>query len=276
MDLNKIKSRLDNLNQASKPKQTEKKDYTLVYWKPKAEGKYQIRFVPSKINKDNPFQEIFMHYGVGKYPIVALTNWGEDDPIVEFSKKLRKSSESENWRLAKQLDPKMRVFAPVIVRGEEDKGVRLFEFSKTIYMELLSIADDEDYGDFTDVAEGFDFVVNASKVQDRPGFALSLRPKPKQTPLSSDASQITTWLENQPILLEERYKYTYDKLKEELQNFISGGEEKEDDIISEPASGFEDDSPAKEQKKFTLSTQGTPKKAKSEEFDSLFEDDLPF
>lgn len=277
MDLNKIKSRLDNLNQASKPKQTEKKDYTLIYWKPKAEGKYQIRFVPSKINKDNPFQEIFMHYGVGKYPIVALTNWGEDDPIVEFSKKLRKSSESENWRLAKQLDPKMRVFAPVIVRGEEDKGVRLFEFSKTIYMELLSIADDEDYGDFTDVAEGFDFVVNASKVQDRPGFALSLRPKPKQTPLSEDASQITTWLENQPILLEERYKYTYDKLKEELQNFISGGEEKEDDIISEPASGFEDDSPAKEEKKFTLSTQGTPKKAKSEEFDSLFEDDgLPF
>ena len=276
MDLNKIKSRLDNLNQAAKPKQTEKKDYTLIYWKPKAEGKYQIRFVPSKINKDNPFQEVFMHYGVGKYPIVALTNWGEDDPIVEFSKKLRKSSESENWRLAKQLDPKMRVFAPVIVRGEEEKGVRLFEFSKTIYMELLSIADDEDYGDFTDVAEGFDFVVNASKVQDRPGFALSLRPKPKQTPLSSDASQIQTWLENQPILLEERYKYTYDKLKEELQNFISGGEEKEDDIISEPAVAFESEAPAKEEKKFTLSTQGTPKKAKSEEFDSLFEDDLPF
>ena len=276
MDLNKIKSRLDSLNQAAKPKNTEKKDYTLIYWKPKAEGKYQIRFVPSKINKDNPFQEVFMHYGVGKFPIVALTNWGEDDPIVEFSKKLRKSSESENWRLAKQLDPKMRVFAPVIVRGEEDKGVRLFEFSKTIYMELLSIADDEDYGDFTDVAEGFDFVVNASKVQDRPGFALSLRPKPKQTPLSSDASQITTWLENQPILLEERYKYTYDKLKEELQTFISGGEEKEDDIVSEPAVAFESEAPAKEEKKFTLSTQGTPKKAKSEEFDSLFEDDLPF
>ena len=277
MDLNKIKSRLDNLNQAAKPKNTEKKDYTLIYWKPKAEGKYQIRFVPSKLNKDNPFQEIFMHYGVGKFPIVALTNWGEEDPIVDFTKKLRKSSESENWRLAKQLDPKMRVFAPVIVRGEEDKGVRLFEFSKTIYMELLSIADDEDYGDFTDVAEGFDFVVNASKVQDRPGFALSLRPKPKQTPLSSDASQITTWLENQPILLEERYKYTYDKLKEELQTFISGGEEKEGDIISEPASGFEGDLQPKEEKKFTLSTQGTPKKAKSEEFDSLFEDDgLPF
>ena len=276
MDLSKIKNRLDNLNQASKPRNTEKKDYTLIYWKPKAEGKFQIRFVPSKLNKDNPFQEIFMHYGVGKFPIVALTNWGEDDPIVEFSKKLRKSSESENWRLAKQLDPKMRVFAPVIVRGEEEKGVRLFEFSKTLYMELLSVADDEDYGDFTDINQGFDFVVTATKVQDRPGFGLSLRPKPKQTPLSDNADTIKTWLENQPLLLEERYKYTYDKLKEELQTFISGGEEQEDTIVSEPAVAFESESPAKEEKKFTLSTQGTPKKAKSEEFDSLFDDDLPF
>ena len=276
MDLSKIKNRLDNLNQASKPKNTEKKDYTLIYWKPKAEGKFQIRFVPSKFNKDNPFQEIFMHYGIGKFPIVALTNWGEDDPIVEFSKKLRTSSDSENWRLAKQLDPKMRVFAPVIVRGEEEKGVRLFEFSKTLYMELLSIADDEDYGDFTDINQGFDFVVTATKVQDRPGFGLSLRPKPKQTPLSDNADTIKTWLENQPLLLEERYKYTYDKLKEELQTFISGGEEQEDTIVSEPAVAFESEAPAKEEKKFTLSTQGTPKKAKSEEFDSLFDDDLPF
>ena len=276
MDLSKIKNRLDNLNQASKPRSTEKKDYTLIYWKPKAEGKFQIRFVPSKLNKDNPFQEIFMHYGIGKFPIVALTNWGENDPVVEFSKKLRTSSDSENWRLAKQLDPKMRVFAPVIVRGEEEKGVRLFEFSKTLYMELLSVADDEDYGDFTDINQGFDFVVTATKVQDRPGFGLSLRPKPKQTPLSDNADTIKTWLENQPLLLEERYKYTYDKLKEELQTFISGGEEQEDTIVSEPAVAFESEAPAKEEKKFTLSTQGTPKKAKSEEFDSLFEDDLPF
>ena len=179
MDLNAIKSRLSSLNQDAKPKTGEKKDYTLVYWKPRQEGKFQIRFVPSLINKNNPFQEVYMHYGVGKFPIVALTNWGEQDPIVDFTKKLRTTSDSENWRLAKKLDPKLRVFAPVVVRGEESKGVRLFEFSKTIYMELLSIADDEDYGDFTDVAEGFDFVVNASKVQDRPGFVLSLRPKPK-------------------------------------------------------------------------------------------------
>jgi len=280
MDLNAIKNRLSSLNQDAKPKTGEKKDYTLVYWKPRQEGKFQIRFVPSLLNKNNPFQEIYMHYGVGKYPIVALSNWGEQDPIVDFTKKLRTTSDSENWRLAKKLDPKLRVFAPVIVRGEEDKGVRLFEFSKTIYMELLSIADDEDYGDFTDVAEGFDFVVNASKVVDRPGFALSLRPKPKQTPLSEDANQVNTWLETQPQLLEERYKYTYEKLKDELQNFISGNEGGEDSIVSEPAVEFDGNKNNTEKvepkKSFSLASQGTPKKAKSDEFDDLFEDDLPF
>ena len=240
MDLNAIKNRLATLNQDAKPKNKEKKDYTLVYWKPKQEGKYQIRFVPSKLNSTNPFQEVYMHYGVGKYPVVALTNWKEEDPVVDFVKKLRTTSDSENWRLAKKLEPKLRIFAPVIVRGEEEKGVRLFEFSKTLYMELLSIADDEDYGDFTDVAQGFDFVVTATKVVDRLGFSTSLRPKPKQTPLSKDASQIETWLEKQPLLLEERYKYTYDKLKEELQSFLTDGEG-EDEIISETPSEFDDE-----------------------------------
>ena len=47
--------------------------------------------------------------------------------------------------MAKKLDPKMRIFSPVVVRGEDDKGVRLFEFSKTIYLEFLSISDDEYY-----------------------------------------------------------------------------------------------------------------------------------
>ncbi len=268
MNLNMIKERLENLNQSSKPKgNKEKKDYTLIYWKPKEEGKYQIRFVPSKLNKDNPFQEVFMHYGIGKFPIVALSNWNESDPIIDFSKKLRStSSDSETWKLAKQLDPKMRVFAPVIVRGEEDKGVRLFEFSKTIYSELLSIADDEDYGDFTDVNEGFDFTITANKVPDRMGFNLSLRPKPRSTQLSSDASVVEKWLEEQPILLEERFKYTYDKLKEELQKFLSGGEEeKEGSIISETP--VEPD--VEEKKPYTLTTKQT----KTQKFDDLFDDD---
>jgi len=283
MDLNAIKSRLSTLNKSSNSQNKEKKDYTLIYWKPREEGKYQIRFVPSqhKVTND-PFHEVMMHYGIGKFPIMALTNWGEDDPVVDFTAKLRKTSEPENWRLAKKLSPKLRIFAPVIVRGEEDKGVRLFEFSRTLYMELLSIADDEDYGDFTDVASGHDFVVNATKVQDRLGFNLSLRPKPKTTPLSEDATTVKEWLATQPSLLEERFKYTYDKLKEELQKFISEEEGDEGEITSEKPVGFEDDKEKSTSNNFDLSTQGKKPTSKANEFDTLFSDDnsdnddLPF
>lgn len=284
MDLNAIKSRLNTLNKAPNSQNKEKKDYTLIYWKPREEGKYQIRFVPSqhKVTND-PFHEVMMHYGIGKFPIMALTNWGEDDPIVDFTAKLRKTSEPENWRLAKKLSPKLRVFAPVIVRGEEDKGVRLFEFSRTLYLELLSIADDEDYGDFTDVAAGHDFTVNATKVQDRLGFNLSLVPKPKLTPLSDDAATAKEWLATQPSLLEERFKYTYDKLKEELQKFISEEEVGEEgEITSENPVGFEEEKEKSSTNHFDLSTQGKKPASKANEFDTLFakdgddNDDLPF
>ena len=104
---------------------------------------------------------MYVHYGISKFPIYALTNWSEKDSIVEFAKQLRNTNDKENWRLAKKLDPKMRIFAPVIVRGEEDKGVRLWEFGKEIYVQLLGIAEDEDYGDFTDINDGRDFTVEA-------------------------------------------------------------------------------------------------------------------
>ena len=76
MDINAIKAKLNSLQQSGSSKK-DKIDYTKYYWKPKQEGKYQIRFVPSKFDKKNPFKEIFVHYGISKFPILALTNWGE-------------------------------------------------------------------------------------------------------------------------------------------------------------------------------------------------------
>jgi len=277
MDLNAISSRLQALNKSSSGTK-EKKDYTKIYWKPKEEGKYQIRFLPSRAElPTNPFHEVWIHYGIGKYPIVALTNWGEQDPIIEFAKQLRKQGGAENYQLAKQLDPKMRIFAPVIVRGEEDRGVRLFEFSKTTYMELLGIADDEDYGDFTDVNEGFDFTLTATKAGNRPGFDLTLRPKPKSSPLSTNGDQINEWLTNQPLVLEERYKYPYEDLKNVLKEFITSGTEeaspaKENDFEDEI---IDTDSPlVMPTPNYSLSDK--PKKvSKLDEFDEMF-DDMPW
>jgi len=281
MDINAIKQRLNALQSTNNTGKKEKIDYSKVYWKPKEEGKYQIRIVPSKLDPKNPFQEVFVHYGFGKFPIYALTNWGEKDPIVEFAAQLRKTNDKENWSLAKKLDPKMRVFAPVIVRGEEEKGVRLWEFGKEIYMQLLGIADDEDYGDYTDINEGRDFTVDVVKgdVGGRQGLKSSIRIKPKTTALSTDAALIQAFLKEQPTLLEIQRKMTYDGLKEVLQNWLSPEEPEEGAIIDD------EDTPDVEEvsapaKAYTLKQPLAPKASKADQFDSLFTDeddnDLPF
>jgi hypothetical protein len=224
------------------------------------------------LDPKNPFQEVFVHYGFSKFPIYALTNWGEKDPIVEFAAQLRKTNDKENWSLAKKLDPKMRVFAPVIVRGEEEKGVRLWEFGKEIYMQLLGIAEDEDYGDYTDINEGRDLTVDVVKgdIGGRQGLKSSIRVKPKTSTLSSDASSIQKFLKEQPSLLEIQRKMEFDALKEVLQTWLSP-EDTNDDVVDED----EDETPVEPTpvKAYALKTPLAPKASKADKFDSLFDED---
>ena len=281
MDINAIKQRLNALQSTNNTGKKEKIDYSKVYWKPKEEGKYQIRIVPSKLDPQNPFKEVFVHYVISKFPIFALTNWGEKDPVVEFVSQLRKTNDKENWSLAKKIEPKMRVYAPVIVRGEEEKGVRLWEFGKEIYMQLLGIADDEDYGDFTDVSEGRDFTVEAIKgdIGGRQGLKSSIRIKPKTTPLSTDAAQVESFLNEQPNILEIQRKRTYDDLKEVLQNWLSPEEPEEGSIIDDEDEAEVEETVTTNAKTYALKQPLAPKASKADQFDSLFDEDdndLPF
>ena len=275
MDINQIKNKLKSIQSQGDKK--EKVDYSKVIWKPKEEGKYTIRFVTSKHkeifgdNEINPFKEMYVHYGIGKFPIFALTNWGEKDPIVEFAKQLKSSGDKEDWKQSKKLEPKLRVFAPVVVRGEEEKGVRLWEFGKEIYTQLLGIAEDEDYGDFTNIQEGFDFTVKAvnSETAGRKGLKCTISPRPKASPLSANATEAEKWLNEQPNILQIQRKYAFDELKGILQNFILGPEDAdtEDEIgtvISAPAPA------SAPQNDFTLKTKP---KSKADSFDDLFDDE---
>ena len=114
MDLNLVKQKLAAAQ--NKGQQREKIDYTKIFFKPKP-GKYQVRILPSKFDKSWPIREVQFHYGFAKGPILALSNWGEADPIADFAKQLRKSSDKEDWQLANKISPKSRFFAAVLVRG---------------------------------------------------------------------------------------------------------------------------------------------------------------
>lgn len=266
MDVSIIKQKMAALQQKKEKKTFEKVDYSKFIWKPK-EGKAIIRIVPSKFDKKNPFKEIFIHYGIVKYPMLALTNYGEKDPVVEISDRMKKiPNDKESWKMGKKLEPKMRVFVPVVVRGEEELGVRLWEFGNNIYLELGNIISDEDYGDITDIENGRDLVVETvgPAVTGTKFNKSSIRARPKVTLLTDDAKQLTLWLENQPNILEVYPKKTYDEMKDLLEKFLSTPEEGEvsdskEEAVEETSSVFHTEEPK-------------VKKSKKDAFADLFED----
>jgi len=271
MDLNFIKSKMAAMQQKTESKGNNKE----LFWKPPV-GKTQIRIVPSKYDKKNPFKELMFYYGIDRPVMISPLNFGEKDPIAETAKQLRQTSDKENWRLAKKLDPKMRIFAPVIVRGEEDKGVRLWQFGKEMYMELLSIADDDDYGDYTDVTQGYDFTVETvgPETTGTNYNKSSIRPKPKQSPLSEDADLVENWLENQPDPSAVFKKWSYEEMKQSLQKYLIPEDAEEGDIIDDEKEPEVTEAP---KSNYSLNTSAkTVKQSKADKFDEMFEDDLPF
>ena len=264
-------------NQQKTPAGGQKRDYSLTFWRPTV-GKQQIRIVPSAHNPKNPFTELKFYYGITNKVMVSPLNFGEKDPIALFAKKLREEYTKENYLLAKKLDAKTRIFVPVIVRGEEEKGVRLWQFGKLIYEELLSLAVDEEIGDYTDIVNGRDLTIETVGPEST-GTQYnksSVRVRLKESPLSADAAQVEKWKKDQPDPTSEFKRFTFDEMKSALEKWLSP-EDQEGEIISEPASNFESDAP---KSNFSLDTSNV-KKNKADQFDSLFDgegkkDDLPF
>ena len=137
MDLDAIKSKLNQLQSTTSTANN--------FWKPEP-GKQIVRIVPYSHNKDNPFVELFFHYNLGQNKTyMSPMSFGRPDPVQEFADKLKSTGDKDEWIQGKRLEPKMRTFAPVIVRGQESEGVKFWGFGKTVYQELLGVIADPDY-----------------------------------------------------------------------------------------------------------------------------------
>ena len=266
MDLGAIKSKLNALQNQKQGGQ--KRDISLILWKPTV-GKHSVRIVPAVWDKSNPFKEVFVHYGIGNRTMISLQNFGEKDPIVEFAKQLASSGDKENWMMSRKLEPKMRVFTPVVIRGEEEKGVRLWEFGKQIYAELLSLADDPDVGDYTDVIQGRDITIETTGPETNgTSFNQSkVRVRTKTTPLSEDAKEVEKWLNNQPDVFSIFKKYSYEEMKESLLGWLNP--EETTDEATPAAAPKQEAAPATKPASLSLNTPKA-KPSIDEEFDDLF------
>ncbi len=189
-------------------------------WKPPV-GKSQIRIVPYAHNKDNPFIELYFHYEIGKRTMLSPISFGKPDPIMEFADKLKKTGDKDDWKMGRKIEPKFRVYAPVIVRGEEAEGVRFWSFGKQIYTELLSLIADPDYGDITDLVNGRDITIEHIAPEKEGAFpTYTVRVKPNTTPASNDKAELKKIVGEQKDIAELFTQYSYDELKEALAKWL--------------------------------------------------------
>ena len=237
IDINAIKGRLNKLQN------TQKKSDAL--WKP-TPGKSQVRIVPYKFNKDNPFIELYFHYNINNKTYLSPQSFGRPDPIVEFADKLKRMGDKEDWKAAKQMEPKLRTFVPVLVRGQEGEGVKFWGFGKTVYQEILGYIADPDYGDITDPANGRDLTIEYKSAEEAGTTypTTTIRVKPNQTPLSETEDSVQKFLESQTEITDLYSELSYDELKNVLEGWLnptaeSTNEDGETSVAAESLSSTE-------------------------------------
>ena len=217
INLDAIKAKLNQLQTTN--------NRTSTLWKPEP-GKQVIRIVPYQHNKDNPFNELYFHYDLGKKNFLSPVTHGHPDPVVEFSEKLKSSGNSDEWKLGKKMEPKMRTYAPVIVRGKESEGVKFWGFGKLVYQELLGVIADPDYGDITDPMNGRDITVEFTAAEGAGSFPkTSIRVKPNQSQVTDNKDTAEKITSGQKEITDIFKEVPYDDLKAALSEWLNPEEE---------------------------------------------------
>jgi len=206
-----------------------------LFWKPQ-DGDQVIRILPTA--DGDPFKEFWFYYNLDKGPVLCpKRNFGEDSPVLDFASSLYKEGTPDSIEMAKKLFPKQRFFSPVLVRGEEGLGVRVWGYSKTVYEQLLQLVLNPDYGDVTDVDEGTDLVLNYGKKAGALYPSTKLTPKRKTSPACAkgdkDCKELLGEIPEFDGLFERK---TTAQVQELLDIFMQGGEEK-DEINKYAATG---------------------------------------
>lgn len=274
LDLTKIKNKLNKLSNAKT---------TNNIWKP-SPGQQVVRIVPYKYTPTYPFIEMKFHYNVNGKTYLSPDTFGRPDPIVEFAEKLKSTGDKEDWKMGRSLEPKMRTFACVIVRGEEDQGVKFWGFGKQVYEELLSVLSDPDYGDITDLTSGRDVVVEFKSAEEsgKNYPTTSIRVKPKESPaVDPNNKKLVELIKNQPNIMDMFVEHSYDELKQIADKWLNPEEPDQDtagtsyndqntkqDAIAE-VSVSDDDIPFDVDKKVETSKK-VEKEDLNKSFDELF------
>ena len=224
-----------------------------------ANGKSQVRIVPYKFNKDIPFIELYFHYNINNKTYLSPMSFGRPDPIVEFAEKLKRTGDTDDWKAGKKMEPKLRTFVPVIVRGKESEGVKFWGFGKTVYQDILGYIADPDYGDITDPNSGRDIVLEVMSAEESNASypTTTIRVKPAVSKLADSPETIQQLLDGQKEITELYSELSYAELKSVLENWLNPSAAVNDEIVEELEAPKPKVQPAVQQKSVSVDLGGT-------------------
>lgn len=201
------------------------------------EGTMRVRVLPVGEEQEFGMEIIQFYLGAQIKGVISPATMGLPCPIMDKYNELKDSKNPSDKALAKKLSPKKRIMVPVIVfsdkKGKDvdtekstDKG-KLFMITSSIYASMLDhYLDEDDWGDFTDIDEGYDFkITRTGTTQFDTEYSLSPCPK---TPCPKPYRSLVVDLNQMVSNILPTYEEAEEKLSEYLNESPESDEEEEE------------------------------------------------
>ena len=218
--MSSVKAKLDAMTNQTKKQ-------TLIFRPPRGQ-EVQLRIVPYKHGPD-PFNELYFHYDVGPVKSIICprsVNPSDKCAICEYGSYLVQEKNDKNFALWKRLKSRLRVYIPVLVRGQETEGVKFWGIGKNTYTSIAQLFIDPEYGDLSDPIKGRDIKVMATAPT--PQFIygqVQVRPSANPSALSSDARVAKDLIMNCPNVFDAFTKMSPEEIKAALDAFVAEGDQ---------------------------------------------------
>jgi hypothetical protein len=191
------------------------------------DGDNFVRVLPSKDPENVPFYaETALHYLKPLNKVVHCTRkidkncpicdlyyeiWGEVNAMQDNT-----SKEGERLKsVARAIKPNDRYFVNVVNRADE--SVKILSAGKKLFTKFMDTIFDVDYGDITDLENGYDYRINKENVAGTNGQTYAnydkSNPRPKSCKAGTDA-QVASWMESLHDLHGQAKYPEYEVLKD--------------------------------------------------------------
>lgn len=254
MDISKLADRLSELNASSGGSGGGGMDFYNI-----KDGRNVMRILPPAEGKDMFFEEVWVHYGIGKTTddtrgqmVICPKTQGDHKPcpVCELADEyFKKSSKKDDKfsKLAREMRKKKRVYYNVLPKdddfditgfklegdtwvnadGEEESPVKVMSTGVMVLKQILGIIVDPEYGDITNPETGLDAIITKTGS----GFdtTYETRTKRKDSPIGFDQ-----WKE----ALIDLSRLTKEKSYDEILSILSGDTVEEEDKEEDKAQDY--------------------------------------